>query len=523
MARCSFLSIALILFAVARPLSLPCCLAKDYFLTIGGGPDAESNQLSLERNVMYQQTVLAAKRSDRPSFDVWFADGDDPHRDLQCRDPKYEASIPLARRLLAELLGDAGAADLVYRNNAVPNVRGPSNLELVRQRFAQLADQARAGDRVIIYVAGHGGKARRGPRRREGQSRRNSYNTTFYFWNNEQISASEFTGWLDRFPPETNVILVMVQCYAGGFAHTIFERADANAGLSDHSRCGFFAQLHNRSAAGCTPDAEEGDYEEYSTYFWGALGGRSRDGKPIIAADYDRDGQVSFAEAHSYAVIESNTIDVPVRTTEAFVRQFSKAPKPDELAESDERLAMAGPVAKLVPHCRPDQRAVLAQLLPKLHLDASATVEDIDSKLGDIKHELDAANARLDSADQTYNDALAKLQAELYEIWPELHSEWAPLAVDLVTNRANEFVDTVHKLPDYVTWRYAERRRNELTKAALQLERDKARAERLRRQCETLVLTANLSKIATPEIVKRYERLLAMEDETLTEPTNTGK
>src|SRR5262245_42371460 len=29
--------------------------AKDYFLTIGGGPDPSSNQLSLERNVIVQQ------------------------------------------------------------------------------------------------------------------------------------------------------------------------------------------------------------------------------------------------------------------------------------------------------------------------------------------------------------------------------------------------------------------------------------------------------------------------------------
>lgn len=520
---CRLFQIAILLVAVGRPLAPSCCFAKDYFLTIGGGPDPESNQLSLERNVIFQQTVLVTKRPDHPSFDVWFADGDDPHRDLQCRDPKTGESVPPARKLLTELLGDAEAVDLIYRNNAVPNVRGPANLELVKQRFAQVADQAKAGDRVIVYVATHGGKARRGSRRREGQSRRNAYNTTFYFWDNEQITTSEFTGWLDRFPPETKVVLVMVQCYAGGFAHTIFERADANAGLSDHRRCGFFAQLHNRSAAGCTPDADEGDYEEYSTYLWCALGGRARDGKPITAADYDHDGQVSFAEAHSYAVIESDTIDVPVRTTEAFLRNFSKMPKPEELAGADERLAMTGPVSRLVPHCRSDQRAVLAQLLPKLNLDASATVEDIESKLSDLKHELDAANAKLDSADQTYNDALAKLQAELYEIWPELHSEWAPLTVDLVTSRSNEFVDTVQKLPDYVTWRYAEKRKAELTKVALQAERDKARAERLRRQCETLVFAANLPKVAAPEIVKRYEQLLAMEEETLTEASTSGK
>ncbi len=243
--------------------------AKDYFLTIGGGYETSANQLSLERNVIFQQSVLASQRPDHPAYDVWFADGKDPHPDLQCRDPKFAENCPPARRMLAELLGDAETADLVYRNNEVPNLTGAADLNQVKQHFADLAGQVKAGDRVIIYVAGHGGKARRNGRgRRDNQSKSNPYNTTFYFWNSEQVTASEFSGWLDKFPPGAQVVLVMVQCYAGGFAHTIFEHADASAGLSDHARCGFFAQLHDRTAAGCTPDANEADFEEYSGCFW---------------------------------------------------------------------------------------------------------------------------------------------------------------------------------------------------------------------------------------------------------------
>src|SRR3954468_2780821 len=346
--------------------------AKDYFLTIGGGYETSANQLSLERNVIFQQSVLAAQRPDHPSFDVWFADGKDPHPDLQYRDPTYEETCPQARRMLAELLGDAEMADLVYRNNEVPKLTGAAELNQVKQHFADLAGQAKAGDRVIIYVAGHGGKGRRGGRgRRDNQSRSNPYNTTFYFWNSEQVTASEFSGWLDRFPPDAQVVLVMVQCYAGGFAHTIFDHADANAGLSDHERCGFFAQLHDRSAAGCTPDANEADFEEYSGCFWGALAGKSREGKPIKDADYDKDGTVSFAEAHSYAVIQSDTIDVPVRTSEALLRQYSKLGETNRKAKSSdtkrsddgktkdsELLELKGPLKTLAAGCRPDQRAV---------------------------------------------------------------------------------------------------------------------------------------------------------------------
>jgi hypothetical protein len=515
------------LTALAIPAALleSSVAAKDYFLTIGGGYEKSANQLSLERNVIFQQSVLATQRPDRPSYEVWFADGNDPHPDVQCRDPKFEEDCPLARRLLAELLGDADSADLVYRNNKVPNLTGPADLKQVKQHFSDMAPQVKSGDRVIIYVAGHGGKARRGGRgRRDNQSKPNQYNTTFYFWNSEQVTASEFTSWLDRFPADAQIVLVMVQCYAGGFAHTIFDHADSTAGLSDHARCGFFAQLYDRSAAGCTPDANEADFEEYSGCFWGALAGRSRDGKAITDADFDKNGQVSFAEAHAYAVIQSDTIDVPVRTSEAFLKQYSKigdatakakpAAKKDVDANSSEPdlLALSGPIKTLAASCRSDQRAVIEQLTVKLGLKPSATVEDVQAKLRQAEDKLDAANSKSNSATRTRRSALKAVRNEIYDNWPELQSEWAPLAVDLATDRAEEFVSRVQKLPDYATLEYAKKREEELIKASMQLDRDKARVERLLRACETAILAANLSKVAKPEIVRRYEDLLRMEE-----------
>jgi hypothetical protein len=506
--------------------------AKDYFLTIGGGYETSANQLSLERNVIFQQSVLASQRPDHPAYDVWFADGKDPHRDLQYRDPKFEQDCPPARRMLAELLGDAESADLVYRNNQVPNLAGPADLKLVKQHFADLAAKVKAGDRVIIYVAGHGGKGRRGSRGRRdsNQPRSNPYNTTFYFWNSEQVTASELSDWLDKFPPSAQVVLVMVQCYAGGFAHTIFEHADASAGLSDHARCGFFAQLHDRSAAGCTPDANEADFEEYSGCFWGALAGKSRDGKPIADADFDKDGNFSFAEAHSYAVIQSDTIDVPVRTSEALLRQYSKLGEPnkkaktfdakgaDDKSKGRDLLELKGPLTTLAAGCHPDQRAVIELLAAKIGLKGSATVEDVQEKLKQAEDKLDAANSKSNTATRTRRSALKAVRNEIYADWPELQSEWAPLAVELATDRADEFVSKVQKMPDYATLGYAQKREKELIKISMQLERDKARVERLLRASETAVLAANLPKVARPEIVQRYEQLLKMEEGSLADP-----
>ena len=81
---------------------------------------------------------------------------------------------------------------------------------------------------------------------------------------------SELVALLDSLPEGVNVVAVMVQCYTGGFARFIYDKADPENGLAKQSRCGFFATVHDREAAGCTPDVDETTYVEYSTYFWEA-------------------------------------------------------------------------------------------------------------------------------------------------------------------------------------------------------------------------------------------------------------
>lgn len=527
--------VALVVFAGGFLTSAPSAVAKDYFLTIGGGYDVTGNQLSLERNVLFQQSVLASQRPDKPPYEVWFADGSDPHPDVQCRDPKFEENCPLARRILAEVLGDADSMDLVYRNNEVPGLQGAAELKRVKQSFADLASDVKSGDRVIIYVAGHGGRAKKPERgRRDGRGKLNPYNTSFYFWNIEPVTASDFSGWLDRFPRDAQVVLVMVQCFAGGFSHTIFEHADSNAGLSPNARCGFFAQLHDRGAAGCTPDANDADYEEYSSYFWGALAGQSRVGKAVDTADYDKNGQVSFAEAHAYAIIESDTIDVPVRTSGALLRKYSQVGKPEKKTDaadeaSDEAKAddteyaeMKGPLSTLVASSRPDQRAILEQLPVKLGLSTEPTVEDIKQKLKQVEGDIGAASSKLSSATLTRKNALKSVRKEIYHIWPELRAQYAPLAIELASDRADEFVSRVQKLPDYDALHDAKKKEDVLAKASLHLEREKARCERLLQACEYAVLAANLPRTTKPEIVERYDQLLDMEEGTLADSSNAN-
>lgn len=539
---------------IAAAIAAPTAPAKDIFLTIGGGYGATSTQLSLERNVLFQQSVLAEKRTDTPKHIVLFADGDDPAPDVQCRDPEFSKTCPPARQLMAELLGDSDEMDIFYRTNKITNLQGPAEGATVKRQLRAIAREVESGDRIFIYATAHGGPAEDDSyddyeydeetgewtskwEDIDAEPESSDHNTSLYFHDGESVTASEFSAWLDRMPRDVQVILVMVQCYAGGFSHTIFHDADSNLGLASHARCGFFAQVHDRGAAGCTPNADEGDYEEYSSYFWGALAGRSRTGQSLDSADYDEDGKVSFAEAHAYAIIESETIDIPIRTSDAFLRHYSNLGKPDDdqdedsgnplkqlfglLAtepakqEGEELRDYQGSIADLAEAARSDRKAILEQLPERLELGENPTIESVKLAITKTGAESKIARVRWATSAQNYSQLQERVKEQLLETWPELNSDYAPLAMALANERADEFVAKVKNLAAYEGTRRAKERRDKHSDEAQALMHREAKLQRLLYVCKSVVLADNLPKLMPAELVERYEKLLAMEEGSL--------
>jgi hypothetical protein len=131
--------------------------------------------------------------------------------------------------------------------------------------------------------------------------------------------------------------------------------------------------------------------------------------------------------------------------------------------------------------------------------------------------EISAAGGRLAEASNRYADALAIARDDVRGIWPELNSAYAPLAVALASERAEEFIARVSALDSYRELREATAARQQANDAQLNLERTEAKVQRLLRTCEDIVLAANLPKVATPEIAARYEQLVKLECGTLAE------
>ncbi|MCG8653122.1 MAG: C13 family peptidase, partial [Pirellulales bacterium] len=474
--KLAFWPLFLLLLSLFLVFDPPSACAEDYFLTIGGGPNPSSNQISLEKNVQFFQRTLKAVRQDNPPHTIFFADGKLSSPDLQYRDEQQPPSE--AVQWMCRLFGDEDSTDLRYRDHQIQSVRSPSRKVHIKQSLYELAEKLRQDDRLLIYVTGHGG-----PAVGDGDyysdyvpTNVNTFDTSIALWNNQTLQASEFATWLDRFDKDVKIVLIMAQCYSGGFAHTIYHDSHRKHGLSPAQRCGFFSQRHDRPAAGCTPDIDEANYREYSTYFWEAIAGKKRAGDEPVNADYDEDQFISFAEAHAYAILASDTIDIPIATSDGLLRRYSeiaaaadkddekqqesggflgslfggadKASDDDQAVPSDKLLSRAMTLEQTCQMARPEQQAIIKTLAKELDLDLTKTVEDakrlsrkLQKKQSSLESDWLGANAEVRIARTGLTNAVVRQ-------WPSFLADgFQPRMMELASSRGDEFVKFIKAQP----------------------------------------------------------------------------
>ena len=511
----------LLLISVSCVLPVRSLSATDYFLTIGGGYNPSGNQASLEANVVFFQQLVKDKHPRPLRHDVYFADGNDPAADLQIVADRPARDDSPATDLLASLHRRRGQLHVAYRDHRVPDIAGPLDPALIRAAFDGLAGTAGRGDRVIIYVTAHGSEGPEGDR----------FNTTIDCWRERKITAREFSDWLGKLPPDVPVVMVMAQCYCGGFAHTIFAGLDKAKGLAPQLRAGFFAQQHDLPAAGCRPDIEHD--EEFSSYFWGALAGRSRNGVPIEGCDLDGNGVISFAEAYAYAVTAGETIDIPLRTSEVLLRSFSRLgteagaardstsrpessakPEQDAKLPRDSDLAkMSGTLQSLVDKARPVSGRIVTNLGKSLgfttEADVTAIVKAYDEHRRGGRFQGRGRGGRRGSERRNF-------LKEVSEKWPELgderHWEESPL---LKPENQKQLLSELQQLPGWKSYEERLKRREAASEESERHELREAKFRRLIAALETIVLEENLPACATAEIIERYRQLLALEESSL--------
>ncbi|NND99818.1 MAG: hypothetical protein HKN47_21060 [Pirellulaceae bacterium] len=466
-------------------------LATDYFLTIGGGYSPAGNQASIERNVLFFQRVLRQKNANSNRQYVLFADGDGAGKDVQVVDRQ---SVPRANQLMAEFLGRQEDLGLSYRNHAIDDVQGSTSKKNIRGWFREVGTTLQTGDRLLLYVTAHGSGS---------DNRREPHNTSISLWNREKMTVGELGDLLDDLPTGVAVVTVMVQCHAGGFARLIYRDADPDGGFAAGERAGFFATVHDRAAAGCTPDADEASYVEYSTYFWEALSGRTRMGDAIEPPDYDQDGRVSFDEAHAYTIIRSDTIDLPIKTSGELLgieSGFRDRDHPDLMPRS-------ASYSEILELATPAEHAILEQLSAQLNLTGSSRLEDADRQASSRGRGRGRASSSGSEAEQMRR----KIAGSLKSRWPELANVLNPVSIELVTTRSDEFIRAVQGHPDYKRYR-------ELSAAAdkeVSPQERRVKFERFVRTAENVIMRANLYKLDNTETIAKYEAIVAAESGSL--------
>ena len=321
-------------------LSLLAFAAAPRVLIVGGGPDRQNNQVAIESNVRY----VAASLPKGSTLRVLFADGE-----------KDNATVRYS---------PAGGGRDRYRKPNLSRLDGPAGLERVRTEIGALARGARKP--ILLYFTGHGSLV--------GDSDDAS---RFDLWRGPGLPVPGLAAMLAPVPKTTPVTLLMVQCHAGGFARLLFPGGDVTKPPLDNRFCGFYASVAALPAAGCTPSVDEADYHDFTGYFVAALTGKDRLGRPSSGADYDRNGKVGMDEAFSWAMVNDDSIDTPVCTSDEFLRAV--VPLKDEEIFST-------PFDQILGWATPSQRAAIVALSTRLKLSGDNRLATAYGRYADVEH-----------------------------------------------------------------------------------------------------------------------------------------
>jgi len=390
--------------AAVRAVAAPAFAGPGVALTVGGGPTPEYNQVAIESNVRYVDSLLPAAT---PRY-VLFAGGDKTTATVQYQDTVKATDAEIALRYV---LGESDEGGPIrYRAPRLPRLDGPSRRATVAATFDKLATGAKTSPAApgsapyLLYFTGHG-----------SQNERNLDNNTYELWNKEEISVRDLAGEIAKFPKTQPVTLVMVQCFSGAFGNLLFENGDPQGRLTDRPLCGFFAATRERPAAGCTPEVNEADYHDFTGYFFAALTGKGRTGNTIAPPDYDKDGKVGMNEAFAYALITEPSMDVPVATSDVFLRRFAPVKTDKEI--------VATPWESVRMWASPAQKAALDGLSVALSATGpdrlKTALQEVTSRYADGERnvplnitdnsKLEAAQATLQAGRQTLGGAYPAL------------------------------------------------------------------------------------------------------------------
>lgn len=311
-----------------------CAVTKPNIMVVAGGGNPGMNEISLEKNVLFFQRTLRVLGINPAIATILFANGNNGQATVRYIDNQGQQR---------------------FKKPQIPNLKGASTLQNVQTSLQRLAAQ-KSTQPSFVYFTGH------------GYHQDNDYENNFFvLWGERELTVQRYTALLDQLPTQPPVVTVMAQCFSGGFANLIYTGGKPQNAVAPHNRCGFFATVKTRPSVGCTPEVNEADYVDYSSSFFSGLSGRKRTGATIPQPDYNRDGRVSYAEAHAFAKIDSRTLDIPVSTSEIWLER--------QVSTQQRQLILRQPIASLLQSAAPERSQVVQKLAQQFRFDLGRSFE----------------------------------------------------------------------------------------------------------------------------------------------------
>lgn len=435
-------------------------------LIVGGGPLPDSSEVSLEQNVRLAQSVL-------PAPSVALFGGGPGTMSVRLDDAPPRTTLALR---LGELFAPRASRKSRFRASELSAHR--ADLASVRHALERaLAERTDAP--LTVYIAAHGEQAER------------AADNAVLVWGNDALTARDVAELHDgRARP---LQLIVTSCFSGGFGELAFRAADPAQGPTPAPRCGLFAGPWDRETSGCDPDPNRAAQESYSLHFLNALAQRDRHGAPLPPprVDFDRDGRVSPLEAHAYARIAAESIDMPTTTSERYLRHVQARGAPDKRATE----------------LLPEDAAVARALGEALELRSDRAVQ---SELGALERARAEHAERVHRAQDALDDAYWPLVTRLLERFPVLDDPFHPSFAAALRDHGAEIEALLASSPEAIAHADATRALVDAELEALDVELREAKVQRLGRAHQTLELAAALERRGGPELAQ-YRALLACE------------
>jgi len=454
-------------------------------LIVSGGPDTRNNQYAIESNARYLASLTRRAKWRR----ILFADGNGRSKTISVL---LDTPRTRARAVASWILDLPSPNEAVgFKAPTLAPLAGPSTPSSIRRSLGEFGSSGiQSKARELVYFTGHGAPG-------STPSGGDDFGNTIYAGWNGDFSTRELARALQSSPSKAPLVLVMVQCHGGGFANTLFTQGDPKRGVWNRDFCGFFASTAERPAAGCTSQVNERDYQDFTTYFFAALSGVSRDGRQVRGADYNGDGRVSLSEAFAYAELHDNSIDVPVSTGDAFLRHVFSA----------HDIEWQRSYAPIRSRAASWQAAVLDGLSSRLDLRGDARLAQAEKRL-EAKKESNGSDTFQPPAGvnaSRFNVAFNRLQNGLKARFPRLASLRGGARTGAIQS-ATDFVASQTDALNVVYDAYQ-----------LGVNEDKAQVEealllRFLRCARTIVLEERLAREGTPAQKAVFARLRRSED-----------